>query len=132
MAKKRAKKKKPNPKVKAFANALQEWVEEGPKGEQKQKQRLLKWLLSRCESRGFKGPFKSRGSKGSKGEDKYVIKRIDIEDIKIKEAVMRAMAGYNPDLPTSGWIRGGPIWPRAYGDIWPRAYGDIWPRAYGS
>lgn len=130
MAKKRAKKKKPSIEVQAFANALQKWAEEEPKREQKQL--LLKWLLSRCESRGFRGPCKSRGSKGSKEEDKYVIKRIDIEDTKIKEAVMRAMAGYNPDLPTSGWIRGGPIWPRAYGDIWPRAYGDIWPRAYGS
>lgn len=124
MAKKRAKKKKPSPEVKAFANALQEWGAEGPKREQKQKQRLLKWLLSRCESRGFKGACKSRGSKGPKEENKYVIKRIDIEDTKIKEAVMRAMADYNPDLPTSGWVRGGPIWPRGYGDFWARGYGS--------
>ena len=111
---------KPNPELTEFANALQEWAAKGPAQEQRQRETLLKWLLSRCESRGFK----ARGSKGSKEEDnKYVIKRIDIEDIKIQEAVMRAMAGYNPDLPTSGWIRGGPIWPRAYGDIWPRAYG---------
>ena len=93
---------------------------EGPKGQQKQL--LLKWLLSRCESRAFKGPSKSRRSQGSE-EDKYVIRRINIEDIKIKDAVMRAMADYNPDLPTSGWVRGGPIWPKAYGDIWPKAYG---------
>jgi len=121
--KKRAKKKKPNPEVKKFAKALEKWATEGSKGEQKKKERLLKWLLSRCESRGFKGPCKPRSSKRSGEENKYVIKRINIEDTKIEEAVMHAMADYNPDLPTSGWIRGGPIWPRAYGDIWPRAYG---------
>jgi hypothetical protein len=119
--KKRAKKKKPSPEVRKFASALEKWAAEGSKREQKQ--RLLKWLLSRCESRGFKGPYKSRGSKASKEENKYVIKRIDIEDTKIKEAVMSAMADYNPDLPTSGWVRGGPIWPKAYGNIWPKAYG---------
>ena len=75
----------------------------------------MKWLLSRCESRAFTGPSKSSRSKGPREEDKYMIKRIDIDDIKIDETVMRAMAGYNPDLPTTGWIRGGPIWPRAYG-----------------
>jgi hypothetical protein len=117
--KKRAKKKKPSGEVQAFAKSLQKWAEDGPK--QNQKRLLLKWLLSRCESRGFKGTHKSRGSKGVKEEDKYVIKRTDIEDIKIEEAVMRAMAGYNPDLPTSGWVRGGPIWPKAYGNIWPKA-----------
>jgi hypothetical protein len=122
---------KPSLELTEFANALQDWAAQGPAQEQRQRETLLKWLLSRCESRGFRGPCKSRGSKGPEEEDKYVIKRIDIEDIKIKEAVMRAMADYNPDLPTSGWIRGGPIWPKAYGDIWPRAYGDIWPRAYG-
>ena len=120
MAKKTAKRRRPSPEVQAFANALEEWAAEGPKGQQKQL--LLKWLLSRCESRAFKGPSKSRRSQGSE-EDKYVIRRINIEDIKIKDAVMRAMADYNPDLPTSGWVRGGPIWPKAYGDIWPRAYG---------
>jgi len=111
-----------NREVQAFAEAVQEWAEEEPKREQKQL--FLKWLLSRCESRGFKGACKSRGSKGPKEENKYVIKRIDIEDTKIKEAVMRAMADYNPDLPTSGWIRGGPIWPRGYGDFWARGYGS--------
>jgi len=100
-----------NREVQAFAEAVQEWAEEEPKREQKQL--FLKWLLSRCESRGFKGPEE---------EDKYVIKRTDIEDIKIKEAVMRVMAGYNPDLHTSGRVRGGPIWPKAYSNIWPKAY----------
>jgi len=107
-----------NREVQAFAEALQKWAEEEPKREQKEL--LLKWLLSRCESRGFK----SRESKGPEEEDKYVIKRIDITEIEIKEAVMRAMAGYNPALSTSGWVRGGPIWPRGYGDFWPRGYGS--------
>lgn len=118
---KRATKKKSSSEVQAFAKALQKWAEEGPK--RKQKQLLLKWLLTRCESRGFEGPCKLRRPKGPEEEDKYVVKRTDIEDVKIKEAVMRAMAGYNPDLPTSGWVRGGPIWPKAYGNIWPKAYG---------
>ena len=112
-AKKRAKKKKPSREVQAFATALQKWAEEEPKREQKQ--RLLKWLLSRCESHRFEG---------SKG--KYVIKRTPISKIDIDKAVMDALVGYNPDLPTSGWVRGGPIWPRGYG------YGDFWPRGYGS
>jgi hypothetical protein len=112
-----------NPEVTEFANALEEWAAQGP--DQEQKQRLLKWLLSRCESRGFKGPRKSPESKGDKKmKNKYVIKRKDIKDIDIKDAVERAMAGYNPDLPTSGWVRGGPIWPRGYGDFWPRGYGS--------
>ncbi len=100
-----------NREVQTFAEAVQKWAEEEPKREQKQL--LLKWFLSRCESHGSKGPEE---------EDKDVIKRTDIEDIKIKEAVMRAMAGYNPDLPTSGGVRGCPIWPKAYTPIWPKAY----------
>ena len=110
--------KKPSPEVTEFANALQQWAAEGP--DREQKERLLRWLLSRCESRAFKGPGQPTGSKDP---DKYVIRRIDINEIEIVKAVERAMAGYNPDLPTSGWVRGGPIWPRAYGDIWPRSYG---------
>jgi hypothetical protein len=105
--KKKATKKKPSREVQAFANALQEWA-----AHDKQRETLLKWLLSRCESRRFEG---------SKG--KYVIKRRSIKDINVKDAVRDALAGYNPDLPTSGWVRGGPIWARAYGDIWSRAYG---------
>ena len=111
----------PNPEVTEFANALKNWAAEGPECEQKQ--RLLRWLLSRCESRGFKGPCKSSVPKDPSEADKYVIRRIDINEIEIDKAVERAMAGYNPDLPTSGWVRGGPIWPRSYGDIWPRSYG---------
>jgi len=113
--------KKPNPEVTEFASALKNWAAKGPDSEQKQ--RLLRWLLTRCESRAFKGPCKSPGSKDPGEPDKYVIRRIDINKIEIDKAVERAMAGYNPDLPTSGWVRGGPIWPRAYGDIWPRSYG---------
>jgi hypothetical protein len=123
MAKKKSTKKKPSPKVRAFAEELQKWATQGKPGEQKQRETLLKWLLSRCESHGFKGPSKSRRSKGRKEKDKYVIRRIDIKDINIRDAVENALAGYNPDLPTSGWVRGGPIWARAYGDIWSRAYG---------
>lgn len=113
MAKKRATKKKSSREVQAFANALQEWASQGHPREQKQRETLLKWLLSRCESHRFEG---------SKG--KYVIKRTDIKDINIKDAVKDALVGYNPDLPTSGWVRGGPIWPKAYGNIWPKAYGS--------
>ena len=100
-----------NQEVQTFAEAIQKWAEEEPKREQKQL--LLKWLLSRCGSRGFKGPEEV---------DKDAIKRTGIEDIKIKDAVMRAMAGYNPDLPTKSGLRGGPIWPKAYTPIWPKAY----------
>lgn len=111
MAKKRATKKKPSPEVQAFAQELNAWGQTLPP----KQQTLLKWLLSRCESRGFKG-------KGSKGT--YVIKRTKISEIKINKAVMDALVGYKPDLPTSGWVRGGPIWPKAYGGIWPKAYGS--------
>ena len=116
--------------VEEFASALQAWAADGP--DREQKQRLLKWLLTRCESRMFIGPRKSSESKDSGEDDKYVIKRINIDEINIGKAVMRAMAGYNPSLPTSGWIRGGPIWPKAYGNIWPKGYGSIWPKGYGS
>jgi hypothetical protein len=119
-------KKKISLEVTGFANALKKWAADDP-----DRGRLLRWLLSRCESRGFKGPLKSRGFKGPKEKGKYVIRRIDINNIPIVETVERALAGYNPDLPTSGWIRGGPIWPKAYGDMWPKAYGEIWPKAYG-
>jgi len=117
--------------VAEFANALQEWAEEGTTQEQKQRQTLLKWLLSRTESGGYKDYSKSRGSKDPKEEDKDVAKRTNIEDVRIKEAVMRAMASYKSDLPTSSLAAGGSIWPKAYGYIWPKAYGCIWPKAYG-
>ena len=103
-------KNRANQEVQAFAEALQKWAEEEPKREQKQL--FLKWLLSRFESRGFEGPK----------VDKYVIKRADIEDIKITEAVMRAMESYNPDLLMNSSAQGGNIWPKAYGNIWPKAY----------
>jgi hypothetical protein len=113
-----------------FANALQEWAEQGTPRERKQRQTLLKWLLSSTESHGFKGPSKSRGSKNPEEEGKYVAERTNIEGIKIKEAVVRAMASYKADLPTSDWVGDGPIWPKAYGNIWPKGYGNIWPKAY--
>ena len=91
----------------------------------------MKWLLSRCEFREFKGSNKPRGPKGTE-EDKYVTKGTDIEGSRIKEAVMRAMTSYSSELRTSGWTKSGDIWPKAYGDIWPKAYGYIWPKAYGS
>jgi len=111
--------KKTSPEVTEFANVLQKWAAEGP--DQERKQRLLRWLLSRCESRGFKGPE----------EDKSVTKRMDINNIPIVETVERAMAGYNPDLPTSGSVQSDSTWPKAYSDVWPKAYSDIWPKAYG-
>lgn len=119
--------KKPNPEVTEFANALKNWAEEEPGREQKE--RLLRWLLSRCESRGFTGPIDSSRPKDPEEPDKFVIRRVDINEVEIVKAVERALTGYNPDLPTSGWVRGGPFWPRAYGDMWPRSYGDLWPRS---
>lgn len=123
MAKKKAKQKRPNPEVKAFAKALKEWAEKKPDDPdaltQEQKKRLLRWLLSRCESHGFK----SHESKNRKEDNNYIIKRTGIKDIKIREAVMRAMKGYNPALPTSGWVRGGPFWLKGYGEFWQKAYG---------
>ncbi|UCF16906.1 MAG: hypothetical protein JSW59_05495, partial [Phycisphaerales bacterium] len=116
MAKENANKEKSNPEVKAFAKALQEWAEQGPASEQRET--LLKWLLSRCESRGFKSGKSKLGE-----DDVYLIRRTGIGDIKIKQAVMRAMKGYNPNLPTSGWVRGGPFWQKGYGEFgWQKAY----------
>ena len=95
--------------VEKLAQALAEWV--GRRSDTDQT--LMRWLLSRCESRGFKV------------DGKYVIDRInDINVLDIEGAVMRALADLEPnpgELPTTGWVRGGPIWPRAYGD-WPRSY----------
>jgi len=108
--------------VAEFANALQEWAEQGTTPEQKQRETLVKWFLSRPDSRGFKGP---------KEEDKHVVKRTNIEDGKIKEAVMCAMASYKSDLPTSGGAGSDPIWPKAYSNTWVKAYSYIWPKAYG-
>jgi len=128
MERERGGEKKPSPEVQAFANVLEQWAAEGPK--RQQKQQLLKWLLSRCESREFKDPNNPRGSKGSE-EDKNVAKKTVAEGSRIKEAVTRALASYNPESPTSGFIQSTDIWPKAYGDIWPKAYGYIWPKAYG-
>ena len=111
--------KKTSPEVTEFAKALQEWAVEGP--DRDKKQQLLRWLLSRCESRGFKGPEE---------RDKYVTKRVDINNIPIIETVERAMAGYNPDLPASGGVRSGQVRSKAYNDIWTKAYSDIWTKAY--
>lgn len=96
--------KRPSREVAEFASALEDWAAQGTQSERRQRTALLKWLLSRTVSRGFKDPE----------EDKYVVKKMDIEDIKIKEAVMRALAGYNAASPVAGWIRG-PIWPKGYG-----------------
>ena len=109
-----------NSEVTEFAKALERWAAEG--SDREQKQRLLKWLLSRTESRGFKAPRRPPVSEGSKEKDEFLIKRIDINDISIVKMVERAMKGYNPDLPTSSWIRGGPIWPKGYGEFWPKGY----------
>jgi len=102
-----------NNEVTEFAKALKDWTAKDP-----DRERLLKWLLSRCESRGFK----SRKSKDRTEEDKYVIRRVNIEDISIVKMVERAMKGYNPDLDTTSWIRGGPMWPKGYGEFWPKGY----------
>jgi hypothetical protein len=117
--------------VAEFADALQEWAEEGTTREQKQRQTLLKWLLSRTDSRGPKDPSKSRGSKDLKEEDRDVVNRTNIEGVKIKEAVTCAMASYKSDLSASGSVGSDFVWPKAYSSIWPKAYGYIWPKAYG-
>lgn len=95
--------------VEKLAQDLAEWA----KGRSERQQTLMRWLLSRCESREIKID-----------SGKYVIaKRKDIRVIDIKDAVMRALAGLEPnpgELPMSGWVRGGPIWPRAYAN-WPRS-----------
>lgn len=100
----------PQDEVEEFARELEKWAEQD-----KDRETLVKWLLTRTVSHRF------QGTKG-----KFVIERRDIADFDIKKAVMRAMADCepNPGLSTSGWVRGGPTWPKAYG-------GDTWLKAYG-
>ena len=98
----------PQNDVEKLAQDLAAWVDKRSETEKT----LMRWLLSRCESREIKID-----------SGKYVIAREDINGIDIKDAVMRALAGLEPnpgELPTSGWVRGGPIWPRAYAN-WPRS-----------
>ena len=101
---------KPPDKVKEFAHELEMWA-----GKDKEREILVKWLLTRTVSHRFEGT-----------EGKFVIERTDINDFDIKKAVMHALADCkpNPGLNTSGWARGGPTWPKAYG-------GDAWMKAYG-
>lgn len=100
---------KPSAEVKEFAYALQEWAEED-----RQRETLVKWLLSRTTSLQFEGT-----------EGKYVVERTDINDFDIRKAVVHAMADCspNPGMSTKGWVQGGPVWPKAYGNVWPKAYG---------
>jgi hypothetical protein len=62
---------------------------------------------------------------GKDKEDKFVIERRPIADLDIGQAVIQAMKGCkrNPGFSTSGWIRGGPTWQRAYAPGWLKAYG---------
>lgn len=102
--------KMPSPKVEEFADALQEWARQD-----EERETLAKWLLTRTVSHRFEGTG-----------GKFVIERRDIDDFDIKKAVTHALAECkpNPGLYTSGWVRGGPNWPKAYGpDNWLKAYG---------
>ena len=106
------KKKKPNPVHEKFARELEMWA-----GDNEERETLVKWLLTRTVSHGFEGT-------GTKG--KFILKRTDIKNFDIKKAVVHAMADCkpNPGLSTTGWVRGGPTWPKAYGsDMWLKAYG---------
>jgi hypothetical protein len=95
--------------VEEFADALEEWA-----AEDKGRETLVKWLLTRTVSHRFECT-----------EGKFVIERTDINDFDIKKAVMHAMADCkpNPGMSTSGWVRGGPTWPKAYAPGWLKAYG---------
>ncbi len=106
----------PSREVQAFADALQHWAEQGSKQEREQKETLLRWLLSRSQSRRFK-------LRGASTDNKYIIKRTPIANIDINKAITDALAEYNPDLPTEGWVQGGPIWTKGYGSYWEKAYG---------
>jgi hypothetical protein len=99
----------PPDKVKEFAKELEMWA-----GKDRERETLVKWLLTRTVSHRFEGTG-----------GKFVIKRTDINDFDIKKAVMRAMADCkpNPGLSTTGWVRGGPTWPKAYAPGWLKAYG---------
>jgi hypothetical protein len=118
--KKTARKKTTRPDdVQQFARKLDYWAQ---KELTKPQQTLLRWLLSRCESRALEIMPKNVEKGGKKIEGRYLIEMKDVNEINIEEAVMDALAGLSPnpdELPTSGWMRGGPIWPRA--GTWPRA-----------
>ncbi len=92
-----------------FAKELEMWAKEA-----KGREILVKWLLTRTVSHPFEGT-----------EGKFVIERTAIEDVDIQKAVMHAMTDCkpNPGMSTTGWVRGGPTWPRAYGSGWLKAYG---------
>jgi hypothetical protein len=99
----------PPDKVKEFAEELERWA-----GKDRERETLVKWLLTRTVSHRFEG---TRG--------KFVIERMDINKFNIQKAVMRAMTDckLNPGSSTTGWVRGGPTWPRAYAGGWLKAYG---------
>ena len=96
-------------KVEAFANELMMWAQRDAAREE-----LVKWLLTRTVSHRFEGTT-----------GKFVIERRDIKDFDIVQAVKHAMAHCkpNPGDSTTGWVRGGPTWPQAYGGGWMKAYG---------
>jgi hypothetical protein len=99
----------PPDKVKEFAEELERWA-----GKDRERETLVKWLLTRTVS------HRLEGTKG-----KFVIERMDINKFNIQKAVMRAMTDckLNPGSSTTGWVRGGPTWPRAYAGGWLKAYG---------
>jgi hypothetical protein len=112
----------PNSEVTKFAAALNDWATQGP--DREQKQLLLRWLLTRCESHSFKGWPDGKPQESREPDRRVIIRRLCMDQIDIVKAVERALADYHSDLSTSGWVRGGPIWLRSYGDVWLRSYGS--------
>ena len=81
----------------------------------------LRWLLSRCKSRAVDMP-PDRTEDRTEYKGCLEIKRHDINQINIEDMVLDALQGFTPNpsvLPTSGWVRGDPMWPRSYS--WPRS-----------
>jgi hypothetical protein len=99
----------PKEKVEEFAKELMMWA-----GRDKEREILVKWLLTRTVSHRFEGTG-----------GKFVIERRPIGDFDIVKAVKHAMAHCkpNPGSSTTGWVRGGPTWPKAYAPGWLKAYG---------
>jgi hypothetical protein len=108
--------------VQQLAQKLEAWAQGETVAELTPSEQIaLRWLLSRCKSRAIEMP-EDRTEKGTEYKGRYEIKRININDINIQQMVIDALRDFslNPgDLPTSGWVRGDPMWPRSYS--WPRS-----------
>lgn len=103
----------PPDEVQQLAQSLDTWAQRELPPRQ---QTLLRWLLSRGESREIKI-----------GKGSYATK-INIDETNIKKAVMDALAALNPDqFSTNGGVPSAYVWPRS-GYVWPRS-GYVWPRS---